>query len=166
MTDTAREALFARLRREAGESVAYMIREITHICRDMKPRSPGTAGEREAGEYMGDVLRKDCGCTRVRIESFREQPGAFYGYLYYSAALDLLCCLGWFVSAWLSLLSGAAAVLLMLFQFILYHRVVDPFFPTREGTNVTALRPCTGQIRRRVFFNGHIDAAWESPVNY
>ena len=165
MTDTAKEKIFARLRREAGGSVDYMVREITRICRDMKPRSPGTRGKREAGVYMAEVLRKDCGCPRVQIESFREQPGAFYGYLYFSTALDLLCCLCFFFSPCLCLLFGAAAFALMLLQFILYHRVVDPFFPTREGTNVTALRPCTGEVRRRVFFNGHIDAAWEWPLN-
>ncbi len=166
MTDTAKEKIFARLRREAGGSVDYMVREITRICRDMEPRSPGTRGEREAGVYMAEVLRKDCGCPRVQIESFREQPGAFYGYLHFSTALDLLCCLCFFFSPGLCLLFGAAAFALMLLQFILYHRVVDPFFPTREGTNVTALRPCTGEVRRRVFFNGHIDAAWEWPLNY
>jgi len=31
-------------------AVSFAIREITHICRDMKKRSPGSEGEREAAE--------------------------------------------------------------------------------------------------------------------
>ena len=157
---------FSRLIAESGEAVSYMIGEITRICRDGKPRSPGSPGEREAAEYMASVLAEECGCGDVRVESFREHPGAFYGYLNVSAVLDLLCAGTFFVTPWLSLLFGAAALLLMLLQFILYHEIVDPFFPVREGTNVTAVRACAGEVRRRVFFNGHVDAAWEWPLNY
>ena len=32
--------------------------------------------------------------------------------------------------------------------------------------NVTAVRKCSGEVRQRVFLNGHIDAAWEFPLNY
>ena len=34
------------------EAAKYMIDEITHICKDMDTRSPGTKGEKEACEYM------------------------------------------------------------------------------------------------------------------
>jgi len=57
-------------------------------------------------------------------------------------------------------------LLLMLFQFILYYEVADRFFPLRQSVNVTAVRPCTGECRRRVFLNAHLDAAWEWPMNY
>ena len=160
------KSIFSSLLAESGESVSYMIGEITHICRDMEPRSPGSGGERECAEYMAGLLRKECGCEKVQIESFLEHPGAFYGYLSFSAALDLLCVGSFFLSPWLSILFGGAAVLLMLFQFILYHEIVDPVFPLSEGTNVTAVRPCAGEVKRRVFFNGHMDAAWEWPLNY
>lgn len=49
---------FVKLIRGNEQSVSYIIEEITHICRDMKPRSPGTEGEREAGEYMTRILRR------------------------------------------------------------------------------------------------------------
>ena len=32
--------------------------------------------------------------------------------------------------------------------------------------NVTAIRPCSGKVKHRIFLNGHIDAAWEFPLNY
>ena len=53
-------------------------------------------------------------------------------------------------------------------RFTLWHRLfrVDRFFPELTGHNVTAVKKCTGEVKRRIFFNGHPDAAWEWPVNY
>ena len=157
---------FAKLISGSRDSVGYMIKEITHICRDMPKRAPGSAGERLAGEYLAGVLRDECGCAEVRVESFAEQPGAFYGHLYFTAALCLLCAGTFFLAPWLGLIFGMAALMLFIFQFVLYRRVTEPFFPTLQGTNVTAVRRCGGRPKRRVFFNGHLDAAWEWPVNY
>ena len=151
---------------EKDSAVRYMIDEITHICRDMGKRSPGSKGERTAGEYMADQLRLDCGCQRVQIETFPEHPGAFYGYLYYAVALDFLCVASFLVSPWLSAVFALASILLTLFEFFLYRKPIDPLFPKREGINVTAVKACTGEVKRRVFLNGHLDAAWEWPVNY
>ena len=109
-----------------------MIEEITHICRDMKKRVPGSEGEREAGEYMAGVLKKECGCTDVKVEPFTEHPAAFYGYFWFSAAFDCLCAVSFFFRSWLSIVFGAAALLLFLFQFVLYKQIIDPLFPKKE----------------------------------
>ncbi len=157
---------FDALLRESRESTAYMIRGITALCRRIGPRPPGSAGEREAAEYLAGVLKRDCGCADVRIETFTEHPDAFYGYFWFSAAFDCLCALSFFVSPWLSIVFGTAALLLFLFQFGLYRQVIDPLFPEKRSVNVTAIRPCRGEVRRRVLLNGHMDAAWEFPLNY
>lgn len=154
------------LLKNSREAVAFMQREISHICRDMKKRAPGSEGEREAADYLAGVLEKDCGCSEVREESFREHPSSFYGYFYFSAILDTLCAICFFVRPRLSILFGCLSFALFLFHFVLYRRVIDPLFPERESTNITAVRPCTGEVKQRVFLNGHIDAAWEFPLNY
>ena len=155
-----------RLLANSRESVDYMVGEITHICRDMKRREPGSAGEREAAEYMAGVLGRECGCSDVRVESFREHPSAFYGYFRFSMAFDTLCAVGWFIHPWVSILSGCVALFLFVVQFGLYRQIIDPLFPERESVNVTATRSCAGEAKRRVLLNGHIDAAWEFPLNY
>ena len=155
-----------RLLANSRESVDYMVGEITHICRDMKLREPGSAGEREAAEYMAGVLGRECGCSDVRVESFREHPSAFYGYFRFSMAFDTLCAVGWFIHPWVSILSGCVALFLFVVQFGLYRQIIDPLFPERESVNVTATRSCAGEAKRRVLLNGHIDAAWEFPLNY
>ena len=154
------------LYRNSTQAVSYMIKGITHICRGMKKRAPGNEGEREAGEYMANILKNECGCTDVKVEAFTEHPAAFYGYFWFSATLDTLCAVLFFFSPWLSIFLGAAALLLFLFQFVLYKQIIDPLFPEKESVNVTAVRPCTGKVKRRIFLNGHIDAAWEFPLNY
>ena len=151
---------------DVKSAAAFAAREITHICRDMKKRAPGSEGEREAAEYMAASLERDCGCTDVKVETFKEHPASFYSYFYFSAAFDTLCAVCFFICPWLSILFGCLAFAIFLFHFVLYKKPIDPFFPEKEGVNVTAVRKCSGKAAQRVFLNGHIDAAWEFPLNY
>ncbi len=154
------------LRRNSKQAVSFMIQEITHICRVMKKRAPGTVGEREAGEYMANILKNECGCPDVKTESFTAHPAAFYGYFYFSAAFDSLCAVSFFFRPRLSIVFGTIALLLFILQFVLYKQIIDPLFRGKESVNVTAIRPCSGEAKQRIFLNGHIDAAWEFPLNY
>lgn len=154
------------LNADPRSAVSFALREITHICRDMKKRAPGSEGEREAAEYMAKSLEKDCGCTDVRVETFKEHPASFYSYFYFSAVFDTLCAVSFFIRPWLSILFGCLALVLFLVHFVLYRKPIDPFFPEKESVNVTAVRKCSGELRQRVFLNGHVDAAWEFPLNY
>lgn len=158
--------IFSSLLSGSKRSVPYMIEGITHICRSLAPRAPGSEGERKAAEYMAGILEKDCGCEAAKIETFKEHPTAFYSYFYFSMVFDCLCAISYFLSPLLSILFGGLALLLFLLQFVLYKQVIDPLFPEKESVNVTAIRPCSGVVNQRVFLNGHIDAAWEFPLNY
>ena len=159
-------SFFQNLMNGSKPSVAYMIDEITHICRNMDKRAPGSAGERQAAEYMAGVLRRDCGCDDVRLETFREHPSAFYVSFRLYAVFDTMAAVGYFIHPWLCIILGCVSLLLLVFQFGLYKPVIDRLLPERESCNVTAVRPCSGEVRRRVFLNGHMDASWEFPLNY
>lgn len=148
------------------QSVEYMVREITHICRNLKPRAPGSEGEREAAEYMAEVLKNDCGCDQVLVEAYKAHPDSFYGYCQISVIFYLLSSLGFFIHPIASLVGAAIALLLFLVSFVLYKPILDFLYPEKEGRNVTAILNCEGEVRRRVFLNGHIDASWEFPSNY
>ena len=80
---------FDALIEKKNESAQYMVDEITHICRDMPKRSPGTEGEKVACEYMANVLKEQCGCENVKLESFKENPGSFLGWLYFTLTMSL-----------------------------------------------------------------------------
>ena len=62
----------------------YMVKEITYICKKFEKRNPGSKGEQQACEYMAKVLKKDCGCERADVEAFKEHPGAYYGWIYFT----------------------------------------------------------------------------------
>ena len=144
----------------------YMLDEITHICKDMDKRDPGSPGEKQACEYMADVLKKDCGCERVDVESFKENPGSFFGWIYFTITFVLAAIVLFFFCPIVSAILIVAGLTIVLLQFGFYKKCVDRFFPEKTGHNVTAVKKCSGEVKRRIFFNGHPDAAWEWPVNY
>ena len=149
-----------------GWAAKYMIDEITHIIKTFRKRDPGSEGEREACEYMAGVLRDDCGCENVTVESFSEHPGSFYGWLYLTLTFVLAGIALLFFFPLATIVLVVLGLGLGLLQFGLYKKAVDWLFPERTGHNVTAVKKCSGTVERRIFFNGHPDAAWEWPVNY
>ncbi len=148
------------------DAAKYMVKEITYICKKIEKRDPGSVGEKKACEYMANVLKKDCGCERADVESFKENPGSFYGWLFFTLTFVLAAVVLYFFAPVVSVILIVAGLLLAVLQFGLYIKAVDKLFPEKTGHNVTAIKKCTGETKRRIIFNGHPDAAWEWPVNY
>lgn len=157
---------FKKIISKKDDYAKYMLDEITHICKNMEKRAPGSKGEQQACEYMAEVLKKDCGCERADVESFKENPGAFYGWIYFTITFVLAAIVLFFFAPILSVILIVAGLAIVLLEFGVYKKCVDRFFPEKTGHNVTAVKKCTGEVKRRIFFNGHPDAAWEWPVNY
>ncbi|MGN0528206.1 MAG: M28 family metallopeptidase [Eubacterium sp.] len=148
------------------KAAKYMIDEITHICKTFEKRSPGSKGEHQACEYMAGVLKKDCGCDTAEVEEFKEHPGAFYGWIFFTISFVLLAVLMFFYCPLISVILIAAGLAIVLAEFGFYKKIIDPIFPEKTGHNVTAIKKPAGEVKRRIIFNGHPDAAWEWPVNY
>lgn len=148
------------------EAAEYMVGEITHICKDFEKRDPGSKGEQQACEYMADVLKNECGCERADVESFKENPGSFFGWIYFTITFVLAAVAISFFYPLVSIILIVVGLLIVFMQFGLYKKFIDRFFPEKTGHNVTAVKSCKGEVKRRIFFNGHPDAAWEWPVNY
>lgn len=152
----------------------YMVDEITHICKDFEKRGPGSKGEEQACQYMADVLKNELGCEKAEVESFKENPGSFFGWIYFTITFVLAAIALFFInfalkSAILPVIGAiliVAGLVIVFLQFGLYKKAVDKFFPEKIGHNVTAYKKPTGEVKRRIIFNGHPDAAWEWPVNY
>jgi hypothetical protein len=145
----------------------YMVDEITHIIKTFEKRDPGSKGELQACEYMADVLKNDCGCEKVSVESFKEHPNSFLGWLYFTFTLVFLGIISlFFFNPLICTIFIALGFAICFVQFGAYKRFMDIFFTEKTGHNVTAIKSCTGDVKRRIFFNGHPDASWEWPVNY
>ena len=115
---------------------------------------------------MAKVLREDCGCDRVQVEPFKENPGSFFGWIYFTITAALLAIACYFFFPLASIILLLVGLFICFMQFGLYKKLVDPVFPEKTGHNVTAVKSCKGEVKRRIFINGHPDAAWEWPVNY
>lgn len=148
-----------------AQSAQFMCDEIAHICNDMPKRDPGSLGEKMACEYMADYLKNECNCERADIETFEEHPNAFFGWIYFTITFVLLGMVAFFFLPIFGAVITALGFVILFIQFGLYKKLVDKFFPKKTGHSVTAIKKCTGEVKGRVFFNGHPDAVWNWPVN-
>ena len=92
--------------------------------------------------------------------------GSFFGWIYFTITFVLAAIVLFFFCPIVSAILIVAGLTIVLLQFGFYKKCVDRFFPEKTGHNVTAVKKCSGEVKRRIFFNGHPDAAWEWPVNY
>lgn len=144
----------------------YMIDEITHIIKTFGKRDPGSEGEKKSCEYMAQVLKNECGCEDVKVESFKVNPKAFYGWIYFTCTFVLMSVVLFFFAPVFAIPLIIAGFALTILEFGLYRKTLDRFFKEKTSHNVTAVKKCTGETKRRIIFNGHPDATWEWPVNY
>ena len=151
---------------EKKDSAAqFMIDEITHICTKFEKRGPGSKGEQQACEYMAEQL-KELGCETTYVDEFKENPGSFFGWIYFTITCCFLALASYFFAPVLSIVFIVLGLTLCVLQFGLYKKTVDKFFKEKIGHNAAGFKKPTGEVKRRIIFNGHPDAAWEWPFKY
>lgn len=115
-----------------AQSAQFMCDEIAHICNDMPKRDPGSVGEKMACEYMADYLKNDCGCERADVESFKENPNAFFGWIYFTITFVLAGMVLFFFMPIVGAVITALGFVILFVQFGLYKKLVDKFFPEKR----------------------------------
>lgn len=155
-----------KLINEKEKAAKYIVDEITHVIKTCGKRDPGSEGEKKSCEYMAEVLKNDCGCEEVSVESYKVHPRAFYGWIYFTITFVLIAAALFFFAPIVSIPLIIAGFAIVLIQFGVYKRLIDPLFKEKTSHNVTAIKKCKGEVKRRIIFNGHPDATWEWPVNY
>lgn len=143
----------------------YMIDEITHICTKFEKRGPGDYGEQQACEYAAEQM-KEYGCDKVYVEGFKENPNAFLGWIYFTITCCFLALVSYFFVPALTIAFIVIGLIICFLQFGLYRKVVDKFFKEKIGHNCAGFKKPTGEVKRRIIFNGHPDASWEWPFKY
>ncbi len=160
-----------------ADAAKFMEDEITSVIKNFGKRAPGAEGEKQAVEYMAEQCRR-FGCDDIKIESFELHPSAFMGWIYITVTLVLIAC-ALTIAASVAAISVAASVALyalsvifvtaggviMIGEFVLYRRLVDRLYPKKTSYNLTATKKPAGEIKRRILFNGHPDAACEWTFN-
>lgn len=155
---------FDKMKKDKVKNADYMCAEIEHIIKTCGARDPGSEGEKIACEYMAEELKKYT--DDVKIEGFKVNPDSFYGWIPITVTAMLLAIVFYFFLPIASLILMIIGVTIMFAQFVSYRKLIDKFFKEKTSHNVTAVKKPTGEIKRRIFFNGHPDAAHEWTMNY
>lgn len=167
-----------KVKASKSEAAEFMENEINHIIKTFGKRGPGDSGEKKAVEYMAEKC-KEYGCGEIKIEPFDLHPAAFMGWIYITVTLVLSAC-AMIIAAIAAPMPEAASVALyvisivfiivgsviMVGEFVLYREIVDKIYPKKTSCNLTAVKKPTGEVKRRIFYNGHPDAACEWTFNY
>jgi len=152
------------------ELVQYMMDGIADVCTRFKNRAPGTKSERDAQAFFKKELEGYV--DEVVMEDFTLNPSAFMGVI---LVAGLFATMGMALYWWnpsdgstLSLLMSIAAAalpliaaLLFIFEVVCYFNFVDFLFPKKVSRNVYATYKPSGEVKKRIIFGGHTDAANE-----
>lgn len=121
------------------------------------PRLAGSEACREAAEAIRSRIGTICDSTT--IEDFAVHPGAFLGFIKVLVVVYAIDALALAFIPLASIVLGAASIAVLVFGFLLYREVLDPFFPAREGHNVVGVLEPEGEVLRQVIVSGHHDSA-------
>lgn len=147
------------------EMTNFSVRGIKKICKEVGPRPAGSEQEHEAQKLMAAEL--DGACDKVEIEPFDVHPGAFLGWILTDGIMMIAAIVLFFFG--MSAIALALCVLSLIFaivEFLLYKKLLDPFFPKKTSHNVVAVRKPKGEVKRRIIFSGHADSANEWRFTY
>lgn len=147
------------------EMTNFSVRGIKKICKDVGPRPAGSEQEHEAHKLMAAEL--DGACDKVEIEPFDVHPGAFLGWILTDGIMMIAAIvLFFFGMSAIALALCALSLIFAIVEFLLYKKLLDPFFPKKTSHNVVAVRKPKGEVRRRIIFSGHADSANEWRFTY
>ena len=153
-----------KIKARKGEYADYMVDKIKGVISDCKARFSGSDGEKEAAYYLEKELKNYSDETKV--ESFEVHPNSFYGWAPWSVSFLLLAIVCLFIMPFMSIVFVVLALVPMLTTFIMYRTAFDKFYAKKESHNVTAVKMPKGEVKRAVYFSGHMDAAKEWTINY
>ncbi|HEX9028752.1 MAG TPA: M20/M25/M40 family metallo-hydrolase [Anaerolineales bacterium] len=161
------------------QDAQYALDLVRSICEEVGPGFPGSSQERERAFRFRRELEAHLGAENVAVEEFTVAPWAWLGSFPVGALLTLFAALlnmfiGYFPSRFpefiywiagtISLASSILAVVLLIYEYIRYIEVIDPFFKKTQSLNIigSLRRPGTKQVKRLLILSGHHDSAWEN----
>ncbi|MDR2647789.1 MAG: M28 family peptidase [Oscillospiraceae bacterium] len=154
----------------AESTMKYMLDGIRYVCATFTKRKPGSQSERNAQAYFKTELEGYA--DNVVMEDFSLHPDAFMGFIPIAAVFILagVACFwlgkGSLIVAILGALLPLLSTLMFLFEFLFYRSFVDFLFPKKISRNVYATRKPSGEVKQRIIFGGHTDAAYEWTYSY
>ena len=153
----------SNVKNTSSKQADFISTEIGTVCKKFGARDSGGKGEKKAMEYMAETVGKYA--DDVKTESYDVHPGAFMGWIYITVSLVLAALVCSFFLPILSIVFIVIGMLVMILEFVCYFQVVDFMWPKKQSQVITAIKKPTGEVKRRIYFTGHTDAAYEWTVN-
>ncbi|MGN0523978.1 MAG: M28 family metallopeptidase [Eubacterium sp.] len=148
--------------RKYGEE-AYEI--VEYAAKKVGSRLPGSDGEREYAEYMGEKM-KEIG-VEPKTEEFFVSPRAGIGGLSYAGWFGVvISALTYFAlqitSLWVGMgIASIIAICWLVFSCFFYKTWFDMFFHREISRNVYGvLEPEDGKVDYNIILSGHLDTSW------
>lgn len=149
-----------------SDTMPYITSQTRYICDTYKNRSGGSKSERQCQKYFKTQLLQ--WSDSVVEEEFTLNSGAFMGWIIPASIIGILSVTFY----WMGLDRGvifhalgfglmSLALLTFLFEYGLYFRFIDFLYPKRTSSNIFARRAPSGEVKQRIIFGGHADAAFE-----
>lgn len=143
----------------------YTVREIKKMCQSIGPRPSGTESERKAQEHLVSEM-KTC-CDKAATEDFKMSKYAFMAWVPIAgifAIISMIC--NFFGVAIVPVVLISFALVMVLFEFLVYKEFLDPVFPKSIACNAVGVRSPKGEVKQRIVFCGHTDSAYEWTFTY
>lgn len=146
-------------------ALSYITRQIRTMCARFPGRTGGSEAEAACQAYIADELSA-C-ADSIEIQPLSVHPDAGWAWLAIAAtcgiasvALPLIDVQSMALTA-ISFALMVIAALVVVVQFLMGYRVIDKLLPEKQGHNVYATVRPEGEVRQRIVFAGHADAAYE-----
>lgn len=144
----------------------YTVESIKHICKNIPPREPGSEGERQAEEYMAKEIMNGEWADDTAFQEFTVAPKAFMGFTRVIPVLILIGTILFWFTTWSPLVFSIAGLIVLILEFVLYKPFLDFFYPKKKSCNMIARKKPIEEIKKRIIFSGHADAAYEWTLFY
>ena len=157
------------------KAVDYEVESIHYITEQIGPRESGMPKELEAEEWLKKELDDNGWADSSVIDEFTIARHALVGFtkvigviLILGALIQLLFLIPGDAGRAASIAAAAIGLVFAVFSFIttvqeflVYHEFLDYFMDRTKSHNVYAKYEPTGEVKRRIIFNGHVDSAYE-----
>lgn len=148
---------FDTLKRDSARSKDFILSETAYIAENMSVRGAGSVAEADAAEHAAKRM-SDVG-AKVTVQEFDVAPAAAFGWIGVTVVCMLLAYVAYFFVSMVSVALIIVAMVPFIVQGVMMSRAFDGAYIKRKSRNVTALLPCEGEVKHRVFFTAHLDAA-------
>jgi hypothetical protein len=150
---------------QRGAYINWAVQMILYIVGRVGPREPASPAEYAAQQVMFDEMSKYC--DTVNIEPFTVRPGCLMAWVYLAGALLIFATFLYnFKQRLLAFLCTTLALILFVFEFILYWEFIDPLYPAKQSVNVVGIIKPSGDVTQRIILCGHTDSMYEWWYNY